>query len=136
MIALASFFFLRRSEVDPKFVTDHQIIKYQIGGKRLNVEVVNTPLSIEQGLGGRGSLEADGMLFVFDEQVQPVFWMKDMKFPIDLYWIKDGNIIGFEKNLLPPENLNDQENLPRYYFPGFVDMVLEIPLSKGIDLSL
>ena len=135
IIVVVSFFFFRQRQTDLRYVTDHSIVQWKIDGKNLNVEVVNTPESIELGLGGRGSIEADGMLFVFDEPVQPVFWMEDMKFPIDLYWIKDGKIIGFEKNLQPPKNLNEQDDLPKYSFPGYVDMVLEIPLSKRINLS-
>ncbi|MFZ5438277.1 MAG: DUF192 domain-containing protein [Patescibacteria group bacterium] len=116
-------------------VQDRQVISWQINKQKLRVEVVKTPESIAQGLGRRPSLEkADGMLFVFAEPVNPVFWMKDMRFAIDLYWIREGKIIGVERNLQPPLDLNDQEDLPKYYSPGLVDMVLEIPVSKNLQL--
>jgi len=62
------------------------------------------------------------------------FWMKDMLFPIDLYWIANEQIVGVEKNMLPPNDLNSQETMKVYYSPGMVDMVLEIPTNKDILL--
>lgn len=56
----------------------------------LKVDVVDTPVLREQGLSGRGSLQAlEGMLFVFDEAGIYHFWMKEMNFPIDIIWIGD-----------------------------------------------
>lgn len=111
---------------------DHSIIEWEVSGKKLMVEVVNTGKSIEKGLGERESLDgADGMLFVFEQFVRPGFWMKGMMFPIDLYWIQSGRVIGSEKNMIPVS----EEKLQLFYPPEKVDMVLEIPVSKGISLE-
>ncbi len=55
------------------------------------------------GLSGRSEIpENYGMLFVFDMDVTPAFWMKDMLVPIDIIWIsKDGEIVGIESEVQP-----------------------------------
>ena len=117
-----------------KQFTDGEVTSWLIADRQLKVKLASSPASIERGLGGVTELgEVDGMLFIFNQPVKPIFWMKDMKFAIDLYWIKSGKIIGIEKNMLPPAT-DDDESLKKYYAPAFVDMVLEIPVSKNIQL--
>lgn len=95
-----------------------------IGNKTINIELAQTEAEHSAGLSGREKLAADaGMLFVYNGYYQPKFWMKDMNFPIDLIWIKDGMITGFEKNL-PPEGTQPS----REYQPAdFINQVLEVP---------
>jgi uncharacterized protein len=51
------------------------------------------------GLGKRKSLCLDcGMLFVFPEASQRGFWMKNMKFDLDIIWINENKIVYIEKN--------------------------------------
>ncbi len=55
-----------------------------------SVEIVQTPETRIQGLSFRESLGGDeGMLFVFEESGNYSFWMKDMKFPLDIIWINE-----------------------------------------------
>ncbi len=87
------------------------------------VDIVDNPISRARGLSGREQLEEDkGMLFVFDFPGMYGFWMKDMKFPIDIVWISEGVIVGVADNLQP----NDGPDRMVYYPPIGVDMVLEI----------
>lgn len=52
-----------------------------------SLKISNTPESRNLGLGGRKSLpHSEGMLFVFDTQAVRCFWMKDMRFDIDIIW--------------------------------------------------
>lgn len=106
-------------------VPDHSIIDWQLEGESLQVEIVNTPKSIEDGLGGQEGLETDGMLFVFNRPTTPIFWMKGMLFPIDIVWISDGKIVGIESNAQPPEAGETTDQLERFSAPQSVDMVLE-----------
>ena len=56
-----------------------------------------------RGLSGRTSLPEDmGVLFLFSEPKKHIFWMKDMKFPIEAIWIRDGQIVDLSYGLLPP----------------------------------
>lgn len=74
-----------------------------IGGKTVRVDIADTPLTQAAGLSGREQLkENEGMLFVFDKAGKYPFWMKDMKFAIDIIWItEDKHVVHIEKNALP-----------------------------------
>ena len=52
------------------------------------MEWATTPQQREHGLSGRASLPDDhGLLFVFDKPDDACFWMKDMRFDIDIIWL-------------------------------------------------
>ena len=55
-----------------------------------------------KGLAVKNQLkESEAMLFV-EESAQHSFWMKDMKFPIDIIWLdNDGKVVHIEQNLQP-----------------------------------
>ena len=56
----------------------------------VSVEVVSELLDMQKGLQGREGLkENQGMLFVFDTDDFHNFWMKDMKFAIDIIWVNN-----------------------------------------------
>lgn len=69
----------------------------------INVDLAKTPEQITKGLSIKNTLsENEGMLFIFDAPKKYSFWMKDMKFPIDMIWISsDNKIVHIEKNLQP-----------------------------------
>lgn len=97
--------------------------KVQIGTAQFNVEVAATPLLRAQGLSGREKLSGDsGMLFIFDEPAIYSFWMKEMRFPLDIVWIdKSLNVVDITRNALP-------ESYPETFSPKTpAQYVLEIP---------
>lgn len=64
-------------------------------------EVARTPESWQHGLSERQSLApGSGMLFVFSDRNSRTFWMKGMRFPLDMVWISDTHVVGFETNVL------------------------------------
>ena len=67
------------------------------------VELAQTQREMILGLSNRSSLNLNsGMLFVFDAENIPYFWMRDMQFPLDIIWINQNmKIVGSEKNLQP-----------------------------------
>lgn len=66
-----------------------------INGQQIRVDVADTPALRERGLSGRQLLaEGQGMLFVFPVSGRPGFWMKDMRFPIDILWISSSGLIA------------------------------------------
>ncbi|HUQ85742.1 MAG TPA: DUF192 domain-containing protein [Candidatus Limnocylindrales bacterium] len=97
----------------------------RINKQTFSVEVVNTPEKWQLGLSGRESLPKNqGMLFAFDKKAYHTFWMKDMKFSIDIIFINDDKIVSIEKNAKAPTK--GQENLPLYKSAGPINRVLEI----------
>ena len=75
----------------------------EIGGQKITIEIADTDQAREKGLGGRDSLLEDGgMLFIFPEDGVYSFWMKDMRFPIDIMWLSaDGRIVDLLENVSP-----------------------------------
>lgn len=94
-----------------------------IGKDKYEVEIADTILRRTQGLSGREGLrEGTGMLFPFGSLGVYGFWMKDMKFAIDIVWIAEGRVVGFSENVPPPTGLP----LTIYNPPQPVDTVLEL----------
>ena len=79
--------------------------KVCIKGVCVNAEVASTEFEAEQGLMERSSLAQDqGMLFVFEEEKVRAFWMKNMRFPLDIIWADaDRKIVDIHENVPPCE---------------------------------
>jgi uncharacterized protein len=93
-------------------------------GLKVAVTVAATDTTREKGLSGKEGLRADeGMLFLFDQPNTYGFWMKDMKFPIDIIWINDGAVVDITTDAALPAA---GEELPVYYPRVPVDKVLEV----------
>lgn len=97
------------------------------GSLSVQAEVAKTPDTKKKGLGGRESLDLDrGMLFVFESSANQTFWMRDMKFAIDIIWIgEDKKILHIAENV-PPEPGKKDSELMRYSPPAPAKYVLEI----------
>ena len=69
----------------------------------IQLEVVDSEDRRERGLSNRENLARNqGMLFIFDSPDEYCFWMKDMKFPIDIIWLdSDKKIVGIEHKVSP-----------------------------------
>ena len=77
--------------------------KIKLGDVILKTEIALSADEKQKGLSGRDYMTKNrAMLFVFRQSGSYSFWMKDMKFPIDIIWLDDGlKIIGLEKNINP-----------------------------------
>ena len=79
--------------------------RMQIGEKTLNLEVAHNLIDREKGLSGReqASFPNDrGMLFVFNRPGLHSFWMKGMKFPIDILWLdEDLRVVDIKERAEP-----------------------------------
>ena len=63
-------------------------------------EVADTAEARMRGLSGRSSLaELNGMLFVNEKSEATGIWMKDMKFPIDILWIRNGTVVDMKERI-------------------------------------
>ncbi len=95
VVAIGSYLFLRHSNSADG---DSKIIS--INGKKFKIELARSPEEQRKGLGERENLCLDcGMLFVFSQKGEYSFWMKDMRFPLDILWISDDKIIFIAKNI-------------------------------------
>ena len=99
-----------------------------IKGKEIKVEIADTDEGRRIGLSDREKLEENtGMLFIFENKdIKPSFWMKNMKFPIDIIWIDNKKIIQIDENVSNPE-INTPDSKLKLYTPKMpIDMVLEV----------
>jgi len=87
----------------------------------ITVTLAQTNAEITKGLGGKDGLkENEGMLFVFNKPDRYGFWMKDMKFSIDIVWIENNKVIFIQKSVSP-------ETYPESFLPTEpASMVLEL----------
>jgi len=115
---------------------DYQKKVLEIRSQEVNVEMVKSALAKARGLSIKESIADDyGMLFVFNDSAVRKFWMKDMKFPIDIIWISGGKVIGFEENIWPESGVSDWQ-LKSYYSPAPADKVLEMTAGSVRRLGI
>lgn len=77
--------------------------KLTINNHDFIAEFVSTQPEQQQGLSGRDNLDANAaMVFVFDKPDVRCFWMKDMKFNIDIVWLNaEKQVNAIEQDLAP-----------------------------------
>ncbi len=69
-------------------------------GRAFSLEIAATREAQARGLSGRESLcDTCGMLFTFRLAAQQSFWMKDMRFPLDIIWLRDGEVVAIEHTI-------------------------------------
>ncbi len=112
------------------FRQSSDFIDIRVGEDLLRVEIAETEDARQQGLSGRETIGSDGMLFVFLDVRQRSFWMKDMRFPIDILFIRDGILQEVASNLPPPL---DGGNVVTYQSIEMADAVLEVPAGMVSD---
>ena len=77
--------------------------KVTVRGLELNADLAVTQEQMSKGLAVKDELkENESMLFVFGEPSRHSFWMKDMKFPIDIIWLDNNGTVVYIKNSLQP----------------------------------
>lgn len=99
-----------------------------VGDTPLTVEIADETPEQTRGLGYREGLEpGTGMIFTYDEPRTMSFWMKGMRFCLDIIWIEDGTIRGAAENACPDPAGTADEDRARFRSAGAVQYVLEVP---------
>ena len=91
----------------------------------VRIEVARTDVEKIRGLSGRDGLApGEGMLFVYEEPARPAIWMRGMRFPLDILWIRDGRVVDLVTEVVPPI----PGEVPRVFVPRQeARYVLEVP---------
>lgn len=101
-------------------------VKVEINGVSIAAEVARSPRERSIGLSERPGLSAlSGMIFLFDRPDKYGMWMKGMKFPIDILWIRGGTVVDLEENVSPPRRNVSETLFPVYRSEAPADVVLE-----------
>lgn len=111
-----------------------------INSQKIEAEVADSNQTREQGLSGRPCIGRDeGMLFVFDRPSFYYFWMKNMKFPIDIVWISaDHRVVGLKTNALPssyPQKYGNKGNSAQYVLEIAAGRAASLHVSPGTNVN-
>ena len=96
-----------------------------VEGRKYKVEVLDTDEGRRQGLSSTspdylcgasnmsiGGVAGCGMLFVWNDEGDRVMWMKDMNYPLDMYWLDHNmNVVHVEHDIATNTyNKNDERS--------------------------
>lgn len=111
-----------------------------IGEVSFKTEIARDEEDKQKGLSKRDSLDRDhALLFVFDKKAKHSFWMKDMRFPIDIIFIDktspdsitEGVIVDIVEDAKSPSEDTPPSALELYSPDKDADLVLEV--NAGIS---
>jgi len=98
-----------------------------IDGVTFNLYAASNSKDQQIGLSKYSKIDQNmGMIFLFNRSDYYSFWMKDMKFPIDIIFINNNNIVAIFKNVQPPSSISNNQILPIYTPSQVANTVLEI----------
>ena len=99
--------------------------KVLVNDQTFKVIVAKSDKDKQIGLSEKNKIEQDqGMLFIFDNPQYHSFWMKDMKFPIDIIYINGDKVTTVIDSARPPGSIGG--NLETYQPLYKSDKVLEV----------
>ena len=102
-----------------------------VNGYRIVTQDRTTSQQWQKGLSDRNGLcDRCGMLFLFPHKQKHGFWMKDMRFDIDIIWLDDGRVMHVESRV--------SHQTPEVIYKPDVDVnaVLELPAGKAAELNV
>lgn len=99
--------------------------------KTLDIEIAETVYERETGLMYRDSMEDDqGMLFIFTNEAERSFHMKNTYIPLDLiFYNRDSTVVSISENARPRDETSIPSNAPAQY-------VLEINAGKAGEWNI
>lgn len=105
-------------------------IKFRIGNADFTVEVADTDAEHAIGMMSRPSNPADrAMLFVFEEEIERAFWMKNTLIPLDLIYLnRNGRVVSIKFGL--PK---DMRSIPS---DGPAKYVIEMNRGRAAQIGL
>jgi uncharacterized membrane protein (UPF0127 family) len=110
LISLASMFFVYPI-ISKIFAKNYETVIIEFNGSdkkvSINAQVADNFFKKSLGLMYRETIrEEEGMLFLFKRERKPRFWMKNMKFPIDVIFVSgDFKIVDIIENTQPNNSL-------------------------------
>ena len=110
-----------------------------IGDTSIVAEVADNDFSRDQGLSDRTSLaDNHGMLFVFDQEGIPGFWMKDMRFDLDMIWANaSGTIVSITQDATATSYNASNPSASQVFYPTApAKYVLEVPAGFAAAHSI
>ncbi|VVB98165.1 putative ACR [uncultured archaeon] len=97
-------------------------------GTSVSLEFARTDAERAQGLSGRMALcENCGMLFVYDESGPRAFWMKGMRFALDIIFIDEaGTVVDVARGMVPCDSATEETTCTAHISKTDAKYVLEV----------
>ncbi len=110
----------------------------KVGKETVRVEIADTPLKQQRGLSFRKELpQGQGMLFIFPEERQLSFWMKNTFIPLSIGFFDKNKKLLNVLQMTPVKPGQKSGNLQLYQSQGPAMYALEVPVGwfqqKGIS---
>lgn len=143
LIVLGLAVFIGRSYLSGNTLNLFKTSTATLNNHTFNLYIAKTNKEKEIGLSNRDSLPQDyGMLFPFNYEGNYPFWMKNMRFPLDIIYIDKNKVVEVFTNAQPPKTTNG--NITILGPTGNADTVLEINaglsdkynIKKGTDVKI
>lgn len=105
----------------------------EIEGETIELEVAKTPQQQAIGLMYREEIPVNrGMLFPMEPPRVPRFWMKNVVVPLDMIFIREGEVAAIAHQVPPCE----EDPCPTYSPKMIIDQVLELRGGRAKELGL
>ena len=127
VLVFATAFLLPKNTQNCAFEDTYKMVTVRHLHTSIHSAVANTDALRELGLGNRACMpDNQGMLFEFANADKYGFWMKDMRFAIDILWINaNKKVISIQRDV-------DPSTYPSTYYPSEPALyVLELPHGKA-----
>ena len=100
-----------------QFADSQVIVKGDQGDSRVRVELARSQNEMARGLMYRQQLDEDaGMLFIYQQDGDHHFWMKNTYLPLDMVFLgADGKVVGIVENAEPMTTTSRSVNTPSRY---------------------
>ena len=96
--------------------TEPGVVRIKIGSETFTLEVADTPAKQQLGLMHRKSMAPDrGMLFVFDDERERSFWMKNTHIPLDIIYADAKGTVVSIKPMKPLDETSVPSDGPAKY---------------------
>ncbi len=110
----------------------------QIGSMAFLLEVADTFPSRDRGLMQRDTMpDEHGMIFVFDEEDDRAFWMKNTRIPLDIIYVSKSGKVVSTKAMQPYDLANVPSDGPaKYAIELNAGMVAKAGIKPGQMLDI
>jgi uncharacterized protein len=118
--------------------TDLDVVRMQLGVRTFTLEVADTEPARNYGLMRRDSLPRNhGMIFVFPDERRRAFWMKNVRFPLDIIFLDaEGKIVSIHRMEAYDTSSTRSDGPARYAIEINAGRAAELGLKPGDILEI
>ncbi|MFB2838002.1 DUF192 domain-containing protein [Floridanema evergladense] len=112
--------------------TQKPIAYLVVDRRQIPLEIAWTPEEQARGLMYRNKLNGLGMLFPVQPPRVVSLWMKNVREPLDIVFVRQGKVVAIAQSVPPCLN----QRCPVYKSPVPVDLVIELPAGNADRFKL